>query len=274
MNIFKPLKKKYHFDDTLWMNVPKYMIRPLGNWIIQVFREWHFVDPLSMPSKIDPDFLSKLDVRFRETFPDRLDQFLDYLFSDSDRTITFLQYLLYCRPDEYQAIKLESMLSDGGSGYMVKITETEDGTGIKKISCNMLERVPGVVMDAVENTLKSSASINKAWIACYKKDPDYIKVVIESQNALEGIMKNKYAPKDQSPQLGKLIANMKSSQSPLDVKGGGSLLKDTKLLLNLIEKVPSYRGMHIEGGSGKRPSREQAEYVLYTTIYFWTLHNK
>ena len=44
-------------------------------------------------------------------------------------------------------------------------------------------------------------------------------------------------------------------------------------ILLLLDNIPQFRGIHT-AGTGKVPNKEEAEFVLHTTIYIWNIHQK
>jgi hypothetical protein len=72
--------------------------------------------------------------------------------------------------------------------------------------------------------------------------------------------------------LGRLIGNLRASDNKLNFKGD-TVIKNKDNLLDLIDNVASFRGMHT-AGKGKKPNKDEAEYILHTTIYIWNLHQQ
>jgi hypothetical protein len=223
------------------------------------------------PSKkyVKQNFINNLQIIFREEFPQYWGEFYGFIYSDVDRLCNFLAYCLQNFADADDAIRLEYILSQGGSGYAV-LKVDQDASEYQKGVYDLVDRVSEVVQSESQNAISSNDQLMKAWLHCYSRTPDYEKVVIESQNFLEHFIRDTYEPGNTKPQLGKLVGNLKTSTNKLKFKGD-TVINDKKSLLDLISNIANYRGMHT-AGTGKKPSRQEAEYILHTTIYFWNLH--
>ncbi len=274
---FKPFSKKYNFiQDVLIKDFPQYLHDPVDDWLWRVLNSANVVgvdDSYLTRSKryIKTAFLNRLQIYFREVFPQYWDQFITFIFSDSDRTSNFLAFCLQNFADQDDALQLEYILSQGGSGYEVTKTQ-KDANEYEEGVYDLTERVPDLVKNQSMQAIDENDLLMEAWIHCYARNPDYEKVVIKCQNFLEHFLRDTYEPENTKPQLGKIIGNLKSSSQKLKYKGE-SVLPDKKIILSLIDNIPQFRGMHT-AGTGKSPSKEDAEFVLHTTIYVWNLHQK
>jgi hypothetical protein len=166
---------------------------------------------------------------------------------------------------------LENILSRSGSAYKVIVTHKDKSAYTVGVS-DLAFRIPEIIEREAKKSLNSEKELDEAWGHCYSRKPDYDKTVIACQNFLERFLRDTYEPSNRKPQLGKLIGNLKKKSKKLDFKGQ-SALKDKSLILNLIDQVPNLRGMHISG-TGRKPTKDEAEYVLHTSIYIWNLHQK
>jgi len=72
--------------------------------------------------------------------------------------------------------------------------------------------------------------------------------------------------------LRKLIIQLSQKPQILTYKGSG-IIADKALVLELLKDAIDYRGQHTSG-TGKRPNKDEAEFVLHTTIYLWNLFEK
>lgn len=272
---FKPLSKKYRFeDDVLVMDFPGFLHQPIANWIWEVLKRKNLLieaDGLYRhKSYIKEGLKETLHVNLREIFPQEWNEFINFILSDTDRTLTIIQWCLNSYANARDADNLEWALRNGGSGYEVEKTD-KDASEYADGVYDLIERVPLATKLAAANSLDQNAQLQAAWRACYGRKPNYKDVVQQSQNVLEEMLRNRYLPQDKKAQLGKLITDIRAGKT-LSFKGS-NVLNTPNTLLDLIDQVPKYRGIHT-AGSGKDPSKEQAEYVLHTTIYLWNLHQK
>jgi len=271
---FKPLSKKYQFDDTLRMDIPDYLHQPIANWLYSVLERKDAVvrsDGIYRKGAyLSKTFHEILNVNMREAYPQDWNQTINFILSDDDRTLTMLQWCLNYYARRNEAWDLEYSLSNGGVGYAVQATKTnaseyDDGV------YDLIERVPEVVRNAAEDSLNSNDELLKAWRSCYGRSPNYNEVVQVCQNVLEGLLRDAYLPKDTKAQLGKLIADIRSGKTLL--YKGSNVPSSPNDLLNIIQNVPQYRGMH-KAGTGKDASKEEAEFVLHATIFIWNMHQQ
>ena len=272
---FKPFSKKYDFVKvTLIKDFPSYLHDPIGDWLWKLLCSVDVVniDDSYMTSGkryVKSSFINNLQIDFREEFPRHWNQFVPFLFSDSDRICNFLAYCLQHFTDQDYANRLEYILSQGGSGYGVIKTDNKASEYDKGVY-SLVDRVADSVVNQSKKALSDNELLMEAWVSCYARNHDYEKVVIKCQNFLEDFLRDTYEPSNTKPQLGKLVGNLKNSVIKLDFKGD-SIISDKKDILSLIDNIPQFRGMHT-AGTGKTPTREEAEYVLHTTIYVWNLH--
>ena len=275
--MFKPLYKKYQFDNTLILSIPDYLEQPLVNWLFGVLSRKNLIYVRVYKIKglrdyknsfIDGELRYNLQIELREVYPQRWGDFVNYVFGDRDRAVTILQWFLNYYASEQEAIALESILKRGGSGY--KVIKTVNNSQTSQDSYDLIKRVPEVVDKISQPALKQDTQLMQAWHSCYGLKSNYNDTVIKCQNVLEKLLKNKYLPKDPKPQLGKLIADILAGSKTLAIKGS-DIIDNPNILLNLVENIPKYRGVH-KAGTGLDASPDQAEYILHTTIYIWNLH--
>ncbi|OGD65587.1 hypothetical protein A2215_03145 [Candidatus Berkelbacteria bacterium RIFOXYA2_FULL_43_10] len=137
---------------------------------------------------------------------------------------------------------------------------------------NLERRVPVIVRKQSEKALTANDLLQDAWGFCYSRKPDYEKVVSKCCDFLEGYIAIKYFPKEKKPTLRKLIIQLSQKPQILTYKGSG-IIADKALVLELLKDAIDYRGQHTSG-TGKRPNKDEAEFVLHTTIYLWNLFEK
>lgn len=271
---FKPLSKRYVFDNTLSMDIDSHVKEPIANWIQRTLEKvkcyigpsaW---GPTSSRAHITTEFKEYLHISLREVFPQTWGSFIEFVMNDKDRTLVIMQLCLdkFAKPED--AERLEIILSKGGSGYAV-IKADKTKSEYDRGGYDLVERVPEIVKKASAEAIEAEEELSKSWIACYGIEPNYNEVVGACQNVLESLLRDKYLPNDKKPQLGKLIRDIKASKK-LEFTGS-DLLSDQNIMLELIDKAPEYRGMH-KAGTGKDATKQVAEFVLHTTIYLWNLH--
>jgi len=271
---FTPISKKYQFNDTLRMDIPDYLRQPIASWIYSVLlRHKAIVEPNGIyRSKpyFTKDFREILNVNMRESYPQEWSEAINFILSDTDRTLTIIQWCLNYYARRSEAWELEYSFSNGGLGYSIQPTKS-DASEYDNGVFDLVERVPEVVKKAADLSFDSNAELLKAWRACYGKSPNYNETVQVCQNVLEGLLRDTYLPKDSKAQLGKLIADIRSGKT-LAYKGS-SIPNSPNDLISIIQNVPQYRGMH-KAGTGKDAGKDEAEFVLQATILIWNMHKK
>ena len=267
---FKPLSDKYEFDDVLHMGIPVHLREPIENWMRETLKRKKLLVQSGVYVKwfITDGFKESLHVNFRETYPRDWSPFAAYVFGDAERAITILQFCLSYLAHEKEANHLEHILRVGGSGYRV-VKTNEDAGAYTEGAYDLIKRVPEALDEAAKPALDQNQQLMEAWRSCYGVEPNYGNVVQQCQNVLEEVLRDDYLPNDKAPQLGKLIGDIEAGK--IMAFKGCDVPEDPNILLKLIDKIPGYRGMHT-AGTGKDPSKDQAEYILHTTIYFWGLH--
>ena len=270
---FKPLGTKYSFPvDVLNLEFPDFMHRPIKNWLLETLRYVGAIEEGSIHRNtwLTSKFRDTLQIIFREVFPEDWDDAASFIFQDQDRTANFLSFVLQKFANQEDAVKLELILSRSGSGYQT-IKSDKNASEYDKGAYELFHRVSPVVSEISKDALEQK-DLMDAWRYCYGLRPDYDKVVISCQNFLEQFLKDTYDPNNKKPQLGKIIGDLKNSPNKLSYKGD-TAVTDKETILLLIDKIPSLRGMHT-AGTGRKPSKHEAEFALHTTIYFWNLHKK
>ena len=169
---FKPLAKRYEFDDTLSMDIGDHIKEPIANWIKSILKDMRiYVEqsawgPSSSPAHITSAFKEVLQVQLREVFPQRWGSFIEFVMNDKDRMLTIIQWCLTNCAKEADANQLEWILSGGGSGYAVKKVKL-NASEYDRGAYDLVERVPEVVKKASEQALIANDELMKAWVACY-----------------------------------------------------------------------------------------------------------
>lgn len=273
---FKPFGEKYSFDsDSLIEDFPRYFHDPIGDWLWKVLNSANVVDVdyqafASRHKKyIKSSFLNKLQIYFREEFPHYWSEALPYIFENPNRTANLLALCLQNFADQDDADELEHILSKGGSAYEVMKTN-KDASEYDKGAYDLMKRVSPAVKKQAELVLEEDELMREAWNYCYSRNPDYEKVVSRSCDFLENFLGQVYFPRDKKPQLKKFVYAFEKDASNLSYKGS-SIVRPKNNLTDLLKNASDIRGQHTRG-KGRKPTKEEAEFVLHTTIYIWNLH--
>ncbi|MBR5621145.1 hypothetical protein IKW75_01515 [Candidatus Saccharibacteria bacterium] len=265
----KVIPERYRFNDVPVNGFPKYMRDSLMSWSKRVLRYEKFCDKYC--SYLTENFMGDYQVVTRTVYDsNNVNVFLGRIFSNTDETIIFLQIMLnnFGADSTIPAGKsfgdgLERILAMSGSAYAAELIDDKWA---------LVERTPKIVKDASSDAISSNALLAEAWGCCYGVRPDYDATVRKSIDALETLMKEKYLPEDEKPQIGKQVKSIKeSSRIEMDFRGCDTL-DDPKVVLELIKNLTGYRGEHT-GGTGEHATKDIAEYALHTAIWFWSLHS-
>lgn len=273
---FKPVTKRYEFDkEVLIKEYPPYLKVPIATWIKEVLfsAELWTVEMQSYrrDENIKSSFINSLEITFREQFPREPADFLPFVLSDSERTTNILGLCLQNYATKQQANSLENILSTGGSAYSSTLT-MKDPQSYNKGVADITLRVPEILVEASKEVLNVENLLQEAWQKCYSRNPDYEKTVGKCVDALEGLFKRDYFPNDPKPNLTKFLKDFATTPSRLNYKGD-NLVNPKSLLTDLsIEFIP-IRGHHTSG-TGKSPTKEEAEFVLHYSIFVFSVHRK
>lgn len=275
--IFKPLGNRYNYSpDVLVKSFPDYFYSPIDDWLWKVLNSAGAVDVSdsyidSSKRYIKTVFLNRLQIYFREVFPQYWKEAFPFIFQDPDRLSNFLAFCLQNFADGDDATELEYILSQGGSGFGVIKTQ-KDASEYTKGVYDLVERVGTTVKEQSAKALDDNEILMAAWIYCYSRNPDYEKVVSRSCDFLESFLGKKYFPTDPKPQLKKFIHSFEEHPALLDYKGN-SIVKPKSNLTSLLKEASDIRGQHT-AGKGRKPTKQEAEFVLHATIFIWNLHQK
>lgn len=274
---FKPFSYKYDFkDEALIENYPNYLQKPITHWLRDLFQKnnlgYNRYNHLnSSITNLNSSFVDRTQTLLREVFNSDFGEFVDKLFSDTELTTNFLALMLQNYARGLDAVRLEMILSDGGSAYKVEKTDKEASES-KEGVYDLVWRVPEAVTQQSEKALTNNQLLLEAWKQCYSRHPDYEKTVSKCCDFLEGYLGKTYFPEDPKPQLGKFINNFENNPKQLSYKGD-SIVDPKSILTSLLKEASNIRGQHTEG-QGREPTSDEAEFILHTTIYIWNLHDK
>lgn len=265
---FKPVTPKYVFDGSdLIREFPAHLQTPISTWIRSVLENVG----MSSWGNVDEDFLNNLDLLLREPEPFPRDHryFFSFVMADPDRTINVIALCLQNYANPYEANQMEYILSTGGSAYAVMLNAGELHSYDRGIA-DIVERVPEAVREGSKEVLDANSLIREAWHSCYSRNPDYAKTVSKCVDALEGVFKSKYFPKDSTPTLGKFLNDFAKNPAKLSFQGD-TLLKPKSMLTELAQQFTPIRGHHTSG-TGRTPTKEEAVFVLHYAIFILQVH--
>ena len=260
--VYRPITSEYRkkFKDGLVDDFPDHIHKPLEEWL------FHFaINPeqkfsgYTWEDFVESDFAKEVELNVRGTLIIRKDKLDSYtrsnrFFSKTNLVIEVLNFIVQTYAEEPECKDLEDILLRGGHAYTVSHVGT--------LQVGLEKRVSDELKKASEKTLNESDLLREAWHAFYRKDPDFEKTVSKSIDALETKIKNKYYPQDKKPSLGRYMDNMKTDQS---IKHVGSNVDTDKKLFDICRDFADYRGQHTSG-SGNIPTKEDAEFILHTSI--------
>jgi len=264
---FIPITNGYtHDPELLTKKFPAYLRKPLTSWVFQLLDlRGHIGDGYTSNTRkyVKDSIINSLHIFFREEFPIGWIDFISFIFFDDERTANFLAYILQNFGNSHNAAKLENILSIGGSGYTVY--ENDD-------KYTLTDRVSNIIEKMSLDALNKNDLINEAWLNCYSRNPDYEKVVSRSSDFLESFLRDIYFPDDTRPQLLKFVNSFEKNPKVLEYKGS-NLVEPKNMLTSLLKEASNIRGQHTKG-KGRIPTKNEAEFVLNTTILVWNLHQK
>lgn len=270
---FTPFTNKYSFEgEPLLDYYPDYMRSAISQWLYDCLNYTNAIDSDSFYRKtwLTQSFKHSLEITFRETVPTEWNEFLHFLFADSERLSNFIALCLQNYAQLEHAQRLEKVLADGGSAFAVKKVE-KTASEYDRGAYDLVLRVPETVQKAAAKAISQNSLIDEAWTCCYSRNPNYEKVVTKCCDFVEGFLRDKYwLNEKRTKQISAAISEFKKNPSLLRFKGD-TFLSDKAKLIGLLEGIAAVRGQHTTG-MGKTPTQEEAEYILHTTIYIWNLH--
>ena len=272
---FKPFTKTFDFTgDPLNENYPEYLHEPIAQWIYRLLKDNdlgynEYTTLNSSITQVDRAFVDRLQTLFRMRLPGKISGFTGVILSSTDLTSNFLALMLQNYAKGADAARLETILADGGLAFAVEKTN-KNASEYDTSVYDLVMRVPEVVKIQSSKALNNNELLQESWSYCYARNPDYEKVVSKCCDFLEGYLGRKYFPSDPKPQLKKFIHSFQEKPSTLNYKGS-SIVRPKDSITNLLELATNIRGQHTQG-KGRKPTKDEAEFVLHTTIYIWNLH--
>ncbi len=249
---------------------PDFMFTPISRWLYEVLRiDAIDEDTLNSYRDIKGGFQDYLQLTLHEIVPLDWDNFVAFTLADTNRTLKILLIVLNIYATNEQAVKLEVILSKANSHYMVTLVDEAKQNNQDKF--DITERIPTVIKSMSKRAVTDNELLKEAWNLYYSQYPDYEKVVSRCCSFLEGFYKKRYFTDDPKPQITKFIHNFANKPEILSYKGD-SIVKPKNVITSLLEEAANIRAEHL-AGLGRKPTKDEANFVLHTTIYIWNLHN-
>lgn len=281
MSDFDPFDSEFKIDKSvLTKDIPVFLEQSLRRWIDSVFHKHSFIHigPRGFPVIDGAMFLHPLQETFRREFSDDPETFYNEMLSNIKLFRNMLSYILQNITDVNEARALETILARSSSAYAVDfIKGKEIISGLKRIDgkpmfedvgCKLIYRVAPIVRMQAEDVLSSENLLAEAWEAYYGMQPDDEKTVIRCTDALAGLLRDAYFPTENRPVFGSMLQKMK--QVPGSYTLPANCLYDTKEFLELMKDFSKIRGNH-QKGTGRKPTHEEAGFVLHFAIMFFQL---
>ena len=179
-------------------------------------------------------------------------------FRNKDLCLEVLNFVVQkCRIGHAQT--LENILFKGGHAYKVANIGTEQ--------VGLVKRVSDELESASKKALSESELLREAWNCFYRKEPDFDGTVSKCIDALETKIKQKYYPDDLKPSFGKFLNQMKGDSR---VNYAGAAVDSDKKLFEICLPFVNFRAQHTSG-TGQKPSKEDAEFILHTSILLYNM---
>ncbi len=251
-------KKK---ESEITVGFPDFIKTSIAEWIYSFLLEKSViltVQSLDFPRySLKESYKSHLNLYFKRSFPSDFGDFCKEIFEDYDLGIEVLNYFL-TNTNIYSENKLEKILRLSGHEYKVS------HIGTKKVC--LTKRVPKEFDVLAEKVLSLSEKMMEAWNAFYGKDPDYEKTVCRCCDVIETFIKQNHFPKS-IPKFGRLVTDLRSKVKKDDSFYLGKNIDNNSNLFEIVKEFQNYRNHHTSG-TGKKPTKEDAEYILCFSIVF------
>ncbi len=270
---FKSITNTYVFTkETLNRSFPSFLALPINNWMQKILTGARVLSSNDYRRRLylKSEFLDELNINFREVFPQYWTETAPFIFLDANRTADFIAMCLQNFADASDAEELEHILSKGGSAFEVVPTK-KDATQYEEGVYNLSERVSPIIKDQSAEAMGKNELLQQSWNLCYSRNPDYEKVVSRCSDFLEKFLGTIYFPKDTKPQLKKFVHSFESTPNILSYKGD-TIVSPKSGITSLLKEATNIRGQHLGGEHGRIPTKQEAEFILHTTIYIWNLH--
>lgn len=185
----------------------------------------------------------------------------DKMRDDFNLGIEFLNYTIQHVPKKQQQ-RFEDILQQANHEYKVS------GIGTKQVC--LTKRVPAEVEKVAEKILSKNDILLGAWNSVYKKHKDHMEqqksyehAIKECCKAIEGYIEPTYFPQSKKGTFGKLIADLKDKKDKSFYRGIN--IDPDMTLFDTVKEFQKYSNKHTGQNA---PTREDAEFILHTTIMF------
>ena len=265
MSNFEPFDDTYKFDKTiLTENFPDYQLTSIKAWMRSLLTEHGILKYVTGSYLLEnSSFILPLNQAMRKTFASFWEGFWSDCTKDISTMRNVISYILQNHAYKRDGEKLEGILGETSSAYSVEL-----GSDTK---LKLVYRVSPVAKKQAEDVFTDSELVAQAWESHYGIKPDDEKTITRATDALAGILRDKYFPDENRPQLGTLLGKMR--QKPELYPLPASDLYDTDKFLELMKDFSKIRGNH-KTGTGRSPSHEEAGFVLHFTIMLFQLLKK
>lgn len=273
MRDFKPFDDKYSFDkNILTEDFPDYILVSVIDWLTNLLDEKGLASLWAGQRTLDrTNFILPLSQAMRRTFSVNYKDFIEEIIDDKVIFRNVLSYIVQKHAYEPDARILENILVQTSSAYAVEINETRINEYTRQYDMNLIYRVSPIAKKQAEDILSENELLHEAWNSHYGMAPDDEKTVTRVTDALAGLLRDHYFPNEKRPQLGTLLGVMR--RKPGDYSLPASSLYDSDKFLELMKDFSKIRGNH-QSGTGRKPSHEEAGFVLHFCIMFFQLLKK
>ncbi|MEI9913938.1 MAG: hypothetical protein WDN66_02960 [Candidatus Saccharibacteria bacterium] len=263
---FQPFSQSYVFDpNVLIEDFPEYLLPHIINWVRAVMR----TSDIGQSNNISSSFKREIEFRIRRTVPSQVVSFIASWVSSVEGTCDLLTLMLQNYASEAQVVQLKELLRVNSSAYTAEPTGSTghiEGLG----GYRLVRRVPEAVRQQAEPALSANDLMLNAWNECYKMPPDYTEAVRLANDFMEGLLRDKFWSGRTRPYtVGQVVAKFTQDDSGLHFKAESFLTDKTKVI-GLLQGVANIRGEHTTG-EGRNPTADEAEFVVQTSIYLYTL---
>lgn len=272
MRSFEPFDEEFNFDKSiLTEGFPEYMLPSVKTWIRNVLIKHKHYDPFRSREVSSQKIVLPLNRALRKNFRSSYKAFIVDISTDVSTLRNVLSYFLQKIADKEEGDELEKILLETSSAYAVDFKEEEvsnHGIGWKITKKKLVNRVPPIVKEQALEVMRTDQLLAEAWESHYGIEPDHEKTVTRCTDALAGLLRDVYFPREKRPQLGKLLEKMRKDpkQYPLPADS----LYDGDKFLELMKDFSKIRGNH-KSGTGRAPTHTEASFVLHYTIMLFQL---
>ena len=262
---FQPFTNSFAFDpDVLIEDFPDYLLPHVERWV----RTAMHTSGIGVSNSINSTFKRDLEFRIRRIVPNQVGSFINSWTSNPGGTCDLLTLMLQNYASDVQVTELVDLLRVNSSAYTAE--PTGRGSVDELGGYVLVRRVPEAVRQQAEIVLSASDLMRNAWNACYKMPPDYIEAVRLANDFMEGLLRDKFWSGRTRPYtVGQVVDKFEQDDSMLHFKAESFLTDKTKVIA-LLKGIANIRGEHTTG-DGRNPTADEAEFIVQTSIYLYTL---